>query len=274
MSRFTDSQYLKSEQYCDSSNLDARVNLHRRFSTNSYGWFPWIFDTLETLPSQARVLELGCGPGYMWKECKDRIPAGWSITLSDLSDGMVDAAWRNLVVTGHPFKYEQINAQSIPYPNETFDIVIANHMIFHLPDRPKGLAEIQRVLRSPEPVSGKPGGHLIATTVGKRHLAEIIKWLESVSPETDFKPFSNPFTLDNGLEQLKQFFSQVKMLRYDDELRVTEVEPLMAFIQSTYNTKELSNFALIKLRQELESLLETQGEIFITKDSGLFMAVK
>ena len=186
MSRYTDPHYLKTEQYRDETNLNARLEIHRRFSTNSYGWFPWIFDILESLPNQARVLELGCGPGYMWKECIDRIPADWSITLSDLSDGMVDAAWRNLVVTGRAFKYEQIDAQSIPYPDETFDIVIANHMLYHVPDRPKALVEIRRVL--------KIGGHFIATTVGDRHLAEINKWLKQISPDTDFAPFANPLT--------------------------------------------------------------------------------
>ncbi len=167
MSKFTDQEFLKNDQYRDSSNLDARIELHRRFSTNPYGWFPWIFDTLETLPSPARVLELGSGPGYMWKECVDRIPAGWNITLSDLSDGMVDAAWRNLVVTGRAFKYEQIDAQSIPYPDETFDIVIANFMLYHVPDRPKALQEIHRVLRSPDPVSGKKVGIFSLQPLGK-----------------------------------------------------------------------------------------------------------
>ena len=92
MSKFTDQQYLKTDQYRDSSNLDARVAIHRRFSTNPYGWFRWVFDVLLKLPENARILELGCGPGWMWKENTDRIPAGWNITLSDLSPGMVDAA--------------------------------------------------------------------------------------------------------------------------------------------------------------------------------------
>ena len=266
MSKFTDPQYLKSEQYRDATNLDARVELHHRFSTNSYGWFSWIFDVLETLPNSARVLELGCGPGHMWKECADRIPAGWSITLSDLSDGMVDAAWRNLVVTGRTFKYEQIDAQSIPYPDETFDIVIANHMLYHVPDRPKALAEIRRVLRT--------GGHIIATTVGDGHLAEITKWLKRVSPATDFSSFANPFTLDNGLEQLKSFFSQVEIKRIDDNLCVTEIEPLVAYIHSTAKATEISVSALAEVRRELENILSEKGDIFITKDSGLFMAVK
>ncbi len=153
MSKFTDQQYLRTDQYRDSTNLDARVLIHQRFSTNPYGWFRWVFDRLLKLPENAKILELGCGPGYMWKENVERIPAGWNITLSDLSSGMVDAAWRNLIVSGRAFQFKEIDAQSIPFEDETFDAVIANHMLFHVPDRPKAIAEIKRVLKS--------AGHLL-----------------------------------------------------------------------------------------------------------------
>jgi len=115
MSKFTDQQYLKTDQYRDSTNLDARAEIHRRFSTNPYGWLNWVFDTLMKLPADAKILELGCGPAYLWKECDERIPAGWNITLSDLSPGMLDAAWRNLVVIGRAFKFKEIDAQTIPF---------------------------------------------------------------------------------------------------------------------------------------------------------------
>ena len=74
--QFTNPDYLKTDQYRDSSNLDARAAIHQRFSTNPYGWFNWVFDVLTKFPDNARILELGCGPGYMWKECARRIPAG------------------------------------------------------------------------------------------------------------------------------------------------------------------------------------------------------
>ena len=265
MSKFTDQEYLKNDQYRDASNLDARVELHRRFSTNPDGWYPWIFNALESLPRQARVLELGCGPGYIWKECADRIPDGWNITLSDLSAGMIDAAWRNLVVTGRAFKYEQIDAQSIPYPDETFDIVIANFMLYHVPDRSKALREVRRVL--------KQGGHLVAATAGQGHLAELNNWLKKASPDR-FVPFTSPFTLDNGFEQLKPFFSIIEMKRYDDNLRVTEIEPLVAYILSTIKARDIPESALLEIRRELEYILSKKGEIFITKDAGLFRAGK
>ena len=264
MSKFTDQQYLKTEQYRDSSNLDARAAIHMRFSTNLYGWFNWFFDHLLKLPENAKILELGCGPAYLWKECSSRIPTGWKITLSDLSSGMLDAAWRNLVITGRAFKFEEIDAQSIPYEEETFDMVIANHMLYHVPDRPKAIAEIKRVL--------KPSGRLIATTVGKNHLQELAVWFREVNDA--FESFGNPFTLENGLEQLKQFYSQVTVTRYPDNLHVTEVEPIMAYIRSSMHATEVSEDKLAKLQLGLEKELKEKGKIFISKDSGLFEAIK
>jgi ubiquinone/menaquinone biosynthesis C-methylase UbiE len=264
--RFTDQQYLTQDQYKDSSNLDARIVLHQRFSINPQGWFNWVFDTLIKLPVKANVLELGCGSGEMWKECASRIPAGWVITLTDLSDGMLDAAWRNLVPLGRNFKFEQMDAQSILYGDKSFDAVIANHMLYHVPDREKALAEIKRVL--------KDDGHLIATTVGNAHILEIVQWLKRVRTKEQPLRFSSPFTLENGQEQLQKFFSQVAMPRYVDNLEVTEIAPLFAYIRSSLGAVDLSEEKLGELKKDLTAVLEKEGKIFIRKDSGLFEATK
>jgi ubiquinone/menaquinone biosynthesis C-methylase UbiE len=266
VSKFTDPQYLKTDQYRDSTNLDARLEIHRRFSTNPYGWFQWIFDELAKLPAQAEILEVGCGPAYLWRNCADRIPAGWRITLSDLSPGMLDAAWRNLVVTGRAFKFEQIDATSIPYPDHSFDAVIANHMLYHVPDRPRAIREIARVL--------KPGGRLFATTVGEHHLEQLHEWLCYVHLDKSFEEFSRAFTLENGLAQLQPFFSGVTLTRYNDDLQVTEIEPIMAYIRSSIRATELSETAIQEIQTDLRKELDDRGSIFIHKDSGLFEAVK
>jgi ubiquinone/menaquinone biosynthesis C-methylase UbiE len=274
MPKFTDQTYLKTDQYRDASNLNARIEIHRRFSTNPQGWFLWVWDILEKLPKTARVLELGCGAGSLWTACPERIPAGWSLTLSDLSEGMLKSAWRNLVVIGRGFKFEQIDAQSIPYPDETFDIVIANHMLYHVPYRPKALAEIRRVLRSPDAVSGKGGGNLVATTVGENHLKEMHDWFLRVKADMDLSAGTNPFTLENGLKQLSPYFGQVESRRYVDSLRITEITPLMAYLRSSMRAGEAPGAAFAQLEQELTSELQSKGAIHVTKDSGLFLAVK
>ena len=266
MSKFTDQQYLKTDQYKDSSNLDARVEIHKRFSTNSYGWFNWVFDTLVKIPADAKILELGCGPGYIWRECSNRIPTGWDITLSDLSAGMVDAAWRNLVVTGRTFRFKEIDAQSIPFEDETFDAVIANHMLYHVPDKPKAIAEIKRVL--------KTDGRFFATTVGDNHLKEITNWFRQIHKSEIWESFANLFTLENGLAQLKPFFPNVTVSRYEDNLHVTELEPLIAYFHSGVRAGELSEDEFATLQNDLEKELKEKGRIFISKDSGLFEAIK
>lgn len=264
MSKFTDQHYLKNDQYKNSANLEARIELHRRFSTNPYGWCRWVFDALAKLPDDAKILELGCGPGLLWQENASRIPAGWNITLSDLSPGMLDAAWRNLVITGRTFKFEEIDAQSIPFEDEAFDAVIANHMLYHVPDRSKAMTEIKRVL--------KPRGHLFATTIGQNHLRELADWLRQVN--NTFESFGSPFTMENGLDQLRQSFSEVTVTRYTDNLHVTDVQAILAYIRSSMRAKELSEAKLADLQSNLEKELKERGKIFISKDSGLFEAIK
>jgi SAM-dependent methyltransferase len=264
MSKFTDQQYLTTDQYKDATNLNARLEIHKRFSTNPYGWFNWVFDALAKLPKDANVLELGSGSGTLWSNIANRIPENWNITLSDLSQGMLDAAWRNLVVTGRNFKFEQIDAQSIPYADETFDIVIANHMIYHVPDRLKALTEIKRVL--------KKGGCLIATTVGESHMKEITDWLRRI--DSDFSPFILPFTLENGMGQLEKVFSEVAISRYEDSLQVTDIDLLIAYLRSAIRVSEVSENELAKVRIGLEEEIKQNGKIFISKDSGLFKALK
>jgi len=266
MSKFTDQQYLKTDQYKDAANLNARLEIHKRFSANPYGWYNWVFDTLIKLPAGAKILELGCGPAHMWRDCSNRIPAGWDITLSDLSSGMLDSAWRNLVVTGRNYKFKEIDAQSIPFEDETFDAVIANFMLYHVSDRPKALHEIRRVL--------KPGGGLIAVTVGDNHMQEMMERLRQVHVSKIWESYANPFTLENGLDQLSSFFPNVTISRYEDHLNVIEIEPIMAYIHSSMRATELSEEELANVQRDLENELKEKGKIFITKDSGLFEATK
>src|SRR5260370_2666107 len=69
--------YLRDEQYRDAGNFSARVELHRRFSTNRGSWQRWVFDhLLAAFGPEERVLEVGCGPALLWRANLDRLPAG------------------------------------------------------------------------------------------------------------------------------------------------------------------------------------------------------
>ncbi len=84
-------------------------------------------------------MELGCGTGDMWKNKEDLIRLCSRLTLSDFSKAMIAAAKSN-IGEHENVEYKAIDIQEIPYKNETFDVVIANMMLYHVPDLAKGLA--------------------------------------------------------------------------------------------------------------------------------------
>jgi len=265
----TDQSYLLSRQYRNASNLSARAALHARFSTNRQGWHRWVFDQF-TLPPDARVLELGCGPGWLWLNNADRIPSGWAITLSDLSPGMIDEARRNLSAADHPFTFHPgLDAQAIPFEDATFDAVVANHMLYHVPDIPLALREIRRVL--------KPGGYLYAATNGQKHMFELGELARNLLPNTPDRErlnarFSGRFRLENGSDLLNPVFTNVRLARYEDALVITEVEPLVAYVLSSTRDFVESDAQIEAFRQMLAEQIAQSGAIRITKDSGLFIA--
>ena len=263
--RIADRNYLLTEQYPDASNLNARIRLHRRFSTNRYGWHQWVFDQI-CLSSKSHILELGCGPGDLWFENSRRIPEGWKITLSDLSLGMVQKAWQNLEPGWHPFRFGVVDAQSLSFGDDSFDAVIANHMLYHVSDRTKAFEEIRRVLR--------PGGRFYASTVGRDHLKELYELVRRFDASAD--PWgehpAEPFLLETGLDQIARWFPKVSLQRYKDGLVITEAEPLVAYVVSTAAKSNFVDEKLSEFTRFVEQEILTHGAIHVTKDSGLFEA--
>ena len=54
------------EQYASANNLNTRISIHQKYSTNKMGFGNWIFSNYK-ITKGMKVLELGCGTGDMWK---------------------------------------------------------------------------------------------------------------------------------------------------------------------------------------------------------------
>jgi ubiquinone/menaquinone biosynthesis C-methylase UbiE len=263
LSGIADPKYV-SGQYRSAAHLNTRIGLHERFSVNPYGWQRWVFDQFD-LPAQCSILELGCGAGHLWTTNLDRLPPGWTVCLSDASAGMLAQARANLGESAARSSFRQVDARAIPFADGSFDAVIANHMLYHVPDRAKALAEIRRVL--------KPGGRLYTSTVGAGHLRELRAMLVRFSPVLADWGVSaaNSFMLEDGAEQLRRWFPHVSVKRYEDALLVTEVEPLIEYILSgriAFSPQEKQDLTCF-VGQEMA---RQGGKIHITKEGGLFIA--
>jgi SAM-dependent methyltransferase len=190
-------------QYADDRNLRARQRLwqHQAPFFDVVGWVVG----LAGLSPGLRVLDAGCGNGeYL------RALAGQPVRAvgCDLSMGMLRSA-------AHP---ALLNADvtALPLQDGTFDVVLALHMLYHVPDRQAAVRELRRVLAS--------GGVCIAVTNGARHLRSLRRLVEravrTTEPGWQMRPATHAFTAENAAAQLGAAFASVTCVRPAGEARV------------------------------------------------------
>ncbi len=262
-----DQQYLKTSQYGSTANLDARASLHLRYATAAQPWQPWLVEHIPW-PSGGRILEVGCGSGTLWEHGQPQLGSS-PLTVSDLSVGMVRASRdvRHRLAPNEPCTGVTSDAAALPYPDASFALVIANHMLYHLPDPIAGIAEIARVLQ--------PDGVFVAATNGADHLDEVLSIQRSVFGGDAYDPHEtvSVFGLENGAKKLAAGFGQVTLERFDDRLEVTEPADLMAYLLSYPPGEHADPDQVAALQAEVDRRFEAgAGRVTISKDVGLFTA--
>jgi SAM-dependent methyltransferase len=271
--RMTDQRYLVTDQYKNPGNLETRLDFYKRFSSNPVTWFEWVFSHFDFHP-EAYLLEIGCGTGQLWLENKDRIPDSWRLILGDLSLQMLRKAARNLQFLRQQVQFQVLDAQLLKYETGCFDVVIANHVLYHVPTPARALLEAHRVL--------KPGGCLIAATNGTEHLREIWDLVEGFPPvwkhiAPGLPPQRYSFNLENGEDMLQKYFESVRVYRYPGELAVTEADPVLSYILSLFphEASGITDREINQFRHFIQNRLDQEGgTIYIQPSTGLFIAEK
>jgi SAM-dependent methyltransferase len=153
---------------------------------------------LELAPTA--VLEVGCGQGQFAAELQ---AAGIDAMAVDQSKRMVELTARRGV------RSQVADVQALPFPGQSFDLVAANYMLYHVPELSRGLSEIARVLR--------PGGVLIAVTNSERKLREM--WDLVGRPAGTGE---DAFCSENGASLLAPHFASIAQHDVRQRFRVTE----------------------------------------------------
>ena len=252
------------EHYRNANNLSVRIHLHEQYSINKTGWFPWLFSLLDFSKAH-RLLEVGCGCGELWKQQQVH-QKNCEIFLSDISEGMIESTRLKL---GEDYNYMVIDAQKIPFKNDYFDAVVANHMLFYIQNVDAGIKEITRVL--------KEQGIFYCSTYGKNHMKEITELVKAFDERITLsdKTLYENFGLENGERMLKKQFSSVVKHMYEDELIIDDARPLYDYIISCHgNQVDLLNDRMEEFIAFIEHRIQRDGNIHITKEAGVFICKK
>lgn len=218
-------------------------------------------------PAEPDVLEVGCGPGWLWENAVDDLPAGLRLTLTDLSTGMVETATSRVAALG---KFDAIagevaDAQRLPFPGAAFDLVLANHMIYHVREPAVAVAELARVLR--------PGGQLLAATNGPHDMRELWEIRAEVFGQRPHEGLTRRFGSVSGLPMIEAVFGEVEWRTYTDQLRCTDPADVIAYLTSFPPGEDAEPEVLAELNRAVhERFADGSGVFTITKNSGAFVA--
>lgn len=249
------------KQYQMTDNLNTRISVHEKYSTNKTGFGNWLFSHYD-FSSGNKILELGCGTGDLWKSKLHLLDRSTLLTLTDLSENMVHAT-KNTLGDQNNISYAVVNIEEIPYNNNCFDQVIANMMLYHVPDLNRGLSEVNRVL--------KKDGYFYCATYGENGIMPFIAGLLKDYGIADTT--NKNFTLQNGNSILGKHFSEIRRLDYEDSLAVTDINDILDYICSLSDLTSIAKLG----RDTLKTVLEREmvnGILNIPKEYGMFICRK
>lgn len=246
------------KQYQTAKHLNTRISIHEKYSTNQQPFAEWIMSHYEITPG-ARILELGCGTGDMWKGKLSLLDGGSHLTLTDFSAGMLETTRKNLGDAAC-LDYQVVDIQDIPYANQTFDVVIANMMLYHVPDLDKGLSEVRRVL--------KPTGVFYCATYGENGIMAFIN--DALREYNISGSIGTTFTLQNGGASLGRHFAQVDRLNREDGLAITHIPDFVDYVLSLSGLSGLEH-ADAALLQKAFQAKSVDGVLSVPKEYGMFV---
>ena len=220
LSALRDPTALAAGQYATGANLADRSALHDRFSSARVPFREWEAGLI-TWPEGGAVLDVGAGPGRFW--ANPALPRSLHVTVADISPAMVADATAAVRTHGYATHGTVTDAQALPFEDDSFDIVMANHMLYHVPDPGLALGEFRRVLR--------PDGVALIATNAPGHMHQLNEVVSEVfGPQT--LGLNSAFAIDNGEAMLRGHFGAISWHSYINALVVDDVDAVVAYATS------------------------------------------
>ena len=156
----------------------------------------------------------------------------------------------------------ECDVQSLPFDARSFDVVIANHMLYHVPDPDLAIAELARVVRT--------DGVVLTATNGYGHMREINEALAEVFDD-HAEGLYEVFGIETGETRLRERFGAISWHAFDNDLIVDDPDAVVAYGLSfppgeTGDDRQQAAFAAAVQRRF------TDGRLRIRARAGVFVS--
>ena len=266
------------KQYIKSDNLEKRIKIHE-YSTSDVNWHDYLFDKCD-IKEGMNILDIGCGNGLLWYRERNLLPDNINIHLVDNSKAMLDSAKqihfsekdfytdKNIKFYYHICDASNINELS-EINSKKFHWIMANHMLYHIDDSDRKLllGAVNAMLTD--------DGKFIASTIGKNHMKEIFELAHEYDKNVKAPEwFSRGFNLENGKEQLDEFFSSVVMFYHDNNLLIPGWRAIYDYLCSLPEIDKVMRKNKEASVKFLKNRVTESKPFFISKSTGVFVAKK
>jgi ubiquinone/menaquinone biosynthesis C-methylase UbiE len=221
--RWADQAFLRNVQYATASNLAARQAIYV-YQQPRIRIYEWALDLAE-LGGDETIIDVGCGNGGYLAALHRRGHGGTTIGL-DFSPGMLESTRLTASDERRTQLVVQGDAAALPFSTGSADVVLAMHMLYHVPDRAKALEELRRVVH--------PRGRALLVLNGAAHLTELRALVREALVEAGRSPSAvstERLDLDAGERLASRLFT---VERHDSraQLVVPEAKSVVAYVRS------------------------------------------
>lgn len=257
-------------QFNDPEHLLLRIDFHHRYTTFKDNFQQWLFNHYH-FQAKDKVLEIGCGTGTLWLENKDKIPKDIEIILSDVSKEMIKTSKENLSGFSMIKKFLIADCYQLPFADNSFDIVIINHVLMYLEDVDNALKEIHRIL--------KKGGRIYCSTIARDMMKDRDDLITKFDPRISYNQsiLYQRFGYENGKEKLEKYFKQVKIFDRKEIYKIDNVYDYYHFILSGNGLGNQLHY-LFKKKEEFFNYMvkefKKKNYFDLTIHAGMFEAKK
>lgn len=255
------------KRFEESWRREQCADLHMQYSTSQDYWLHFLFRMMEIQQGE-RVLELDAADGNLWVENAEWIPecqlammVPSEEVLQRIQKSVKDTDWKCQV------DYKLVPTGRIVLPEESYDVIVANHLFIHSTDLEHVLKSCQKALR--------PGGRFYCTAIGHGHMKELLDIAAAYDSGVHFYNMDliENFSMESGADSLSKYFRNVEWHRYEDSIETRDARAVFQYLWGTYsNIQNVMAHKKNGFLQYIQKEIEQRGILCVQKEQGIFSA--